>query len=55
LSLMAEGEEAGRVRAEVQLLLALYKLSPNDVLTFYARAQDNDPNAPKGAESELVR
>ena len=55
LKLTKEGQVAARLRAEVQLPLDLYKLSPNDVLTFYARVQDNDPNAPKGAESELVR
>jgi len=55
LPLLAEGEKAASVRAQIQLPLSAYKLAPGDVLTFYARAQDNDPDSPKGAESELVR
>jgi hypothetical protein len=40
--------------SEVLLPLAEYGLEVGDVLTFYARTQDNDPAAPKGAESEIV-
>lgn len=55
LALLEGDDEMRQATAEVELPLGLYKLEPNDVLTFYARVQDNDPNWPKGAESELVR
>jgi hypothetical protein len=38
----------------ISLPLAAYGLEPGDVLSFFARAEDNDPAGAKGAESPVV-
>jgi hypothetical protein len=46
---------AARTEAGDVLSLPQYSLSPGDVVTLFARAEDTDPAGPKGSESALVR
>lgn len=43
-----------RWNGQVDLPLASYGLKPGDSIKFFARAEDNDPEAAKGAESPVV-
>ena len=55
LDVTPQGAQLTEVQADLELPLGMYGLVPGDVLTFYARVVDNDPAAPKGAESEVAQ
>ncbi|HYH66789.1 MAG TPA: hypothetical protein VD866_18995, partial [Urbifossiella sp.] len=55
LDVTVKAPQPTRVYAVVQLPLASYGLQPGDEITLFARAEDNDPAGPNGAESAAAR
>lgn len=46
--------ETSRYRGDWSLPLSTYGLEPGDEIQLFARAEDNDPSGPKGAESPIT-
>ncbi|MEQ1824979.1 MAG: hypothetical protein ABL921_03505 [Pirellula sp.] len=53
-SVMADIEPAPRVAPQWELPLKSYGLEPGDEIQLFARAEDNDPDGSKGAESPVT-